>query len=74
MRIEWHDTDIVGGQGQFVVHAENELERGVLRRFVKLSYSKDWKFTMHGMCYSCDLHGVKSFNFGHVKVLPDKKG
>ncbi len=67
MRIEWHDTEDVDNMGQFVVYAENEVERGLLRRFVNKEHKSGWKFWVHGSCYSCDLSGVTSFNFGFVK-------
>ncbi|KKK73069.1 hypothetical protein LCGC14_2897550 [marine sediment metagenome] len=67
MRIEWHDTQDVDGVGQFVVHAESEIERGLLRRFVNKARTKGWKFWLHGSCYSCDLQSVTSFNFGCIK-------
>uniref|UniRef100_A0A6M3J393 Uncharacterized protein n=1 Tax=viral metagenome TaxID=1070528 RepID=A0A6M3J393_9ZZZZ len=44
MRIEWHDTEDIENVGQFIVHAENEIERGVLRRFVHKACTKGWKF------------------------------
>jgi len=72
MRIEWKDTHDVDGAGQFVVFAENEVERGLLRRFTNQNRKKGWKFWMHGSGYSCDLHGVTNFNFGFVKEEEDK--
>lgn len=67
MRIEWHDTEDLDNSGQFVVFAENELERALLRRFAAQTYDKNWEFRMHGSCYSCDLQGTTSFNFGFSK-------
>ena len=67
MRIEWHDAEDVDNIGQFVVYAENEIERGLLRRFANKARTKGWRFWLHGSCYSCDLGGVTSFNFGCIK-------
>ena len=70
MRIEWHDTQDIDNIGQFVVYAENEIERGLLRRFVNKTRRKGWRFLVHGSCYSHDSHdfcGVTSFNFGCVE-------
>ena len=67
MKIEWQDTQGVDSMGQFIVFAENVVERGLLRRFVNLAYKKGWKFWLHGSDHNCDLGGVTSFNFGCIK-------
>jgi len=52
---------------QFVVHAENDLDRFILKAFLTFpDNAKDkWVFRKHG--YTCDDSGYRSFNFGWVK-------
>ena len=74
-----HDRDWQGGEmrieykkstgspfGQFIVFAENELERIILHNFL-MADKNTWKFWLHGGTYSCDLDDYTSFNFGYVK-------
>ena len=66
MRIEWKDNEDIEDVGQFIVYAEDEMERAILRRFV--NHRKGWKFWLHGSNTKCDLSGVSSFNFGWINV------
>ena len=54
---------------QFIVEAENEIERQVLKTFCMLpSWMQDkYEFWLHGYCISGDVDGVTSFNFGWKK-------
>ena len=50
---------------QFIVEAENDQERLILKSFVTFSKDK-WKFHLHGFS-SNKREGVASFNFGWTK-------
>lgn len=55
--------------GQFVVYAENETDRQILRDFFSADL-KDWKWHLHG--HTVDIEGIHTFNFGWAK-RPKKK-
>lgn len=57
-----------GGGLQFVVRAETDAERIVLRQF-ETEY-RQRKFWLHGFTTSCDGTGLgpHSFNFGTIEV------
>ena len=65
MRIEYR-TSTGDCFGQFVVHAENDLERTVLHNFLSAD-KKEWQFWLHGGTYGSDDDGCIAFNFGWVK-------
>ena len=58
--------------GQFVVEAENDVERAILKNFCSFpDYAKDkWEFHIHGKSYG--YSGQNSFNFGYW-IRNDKK-
>ena len=58
---------------QFVVFAENECDRHILKMFCKAKeISKvPLKLWLHGSSMSSDVQGITSFNFGWVE---DTKG
>ncbi len=54
---------------QFVVEAENETDRQILKAFCQVPHhTKNWQFRMHGYVGQSDIDGVTSFNFGWVIV------
>lgn len=57
---------------QFVVEAENDQDRQILKMFVDYGYKNNQIFHLHGSCYSLDLGGITSFNFGYVKPFKKK--
>lgn len=51
--------------GQFVVEAESDVERAILRAFLDPGMAPSgWKFHLHGFGYRGDVDGPCSFNFG----------
>ena len=56
--------------GQFLVEAENDAERAVLRQFVNFpDYAKDnWRFHLHGWSAQSGVDGIVAFNFGWAKA------
>lgn len=70
MRIEYKPS--TGNPfGQFVVHAENDLERTVLHNFLEAGHM-GYTFWLHGSVYSCNVSGDVSFNFGWIKKRKKK--
>jgi hypothetical protein len=66
MIIKWVDTDDIENAGQFVVRAENDIERAILRRFVRMG-EKGYKFRLHSYGGLCENFGWDTFNFGFAK-------
>lgn len=52
--------------GQFVIYAENQLERTVLYNFLNADRDR-WQFWLHGGTYNCDFNDYTAFNFGWIK-------
>lgn len=54
--------------GQFVIEAENDDERAILRQFVNTD-QKVWRFWLHGTSGTLRVPytGPDSFNFGWIK-------
>jgi hypothetical protein len=55
---------------QFVVEAETDQDRQILKMFTEYGYKNNQVFHMHGCCWQSGL-GCTSFNFGYIK--PTKK-
>jgi hypothetical protein len=66
MKIEWKNYCTNYPCGQFVVTAENEQDRGILRAFLAAGeYMKQPpKFVLHGQTHTGNV-GITSFNFGY---------
>lgn len=53
--------------GQFVIYAESEMERAILKNFLKGGEAHKMQFCIHGMTYEGYKPGISSFNFGWRK-------
>ncbi len=62
-------TSTGNSYGQFVISAEDELERAVLTNMFDLAQKMKAVFVRHGYSYNCDFSQVTDFNCGYIDKL-----
>ena len=67
MRIEAHPST-GRPEPQFVVYAESQQDGLILKMFLSAENDKKTIFWKHGTCYSSNVSGYTSFNFGYRKM------